>query len=342
MADSFELEKAKTGIWQASFYTTEGRRVRKSTRTRDYEIAKAKARALYREECRVDLLGEPTVTPFHEALQAYWDAGGENRFFAPILRELGPSATIEELDDMAIAKLAARLYENPATQQRQVWTPIRAVLQFAAGKRRRKRADNPRTRWLTPEEVEALLQAVPSKTDLQTRAKIAFLLGTGCRTGEMFALDMKQFFMDTGEALFLDTKNNRERMVKLLPRAMEIVRPAIMWPKGAVFRTPKGKPYKIREKGGGQMQTAFNRVRDAAGLGEDVTPHILRHTWATWHYAVYKDLLKLMADGNWERPEMARRYTKIAPEDLAERLTAHGWIFDEQKQRASTRSENVQ
>lgn len=331
MADSFDLKAdKKTGIWQIAFYTTEGRRVRKSSGTRDREIARAKARALYKQECKFDLLGEPETLLFAEALEAYLNAGGEARFHGKILRELGPSATVQELDDMAIANLAAKLYDNAATQQRQVWTPIRSVLRFAEGKRRRKRVDNARTRWLTPEETETLLKA--SQDDAQTLAKIAFLLGSGCRTGEMFALDMEQFYPETGEALFLDTKNGRERMVKLLPRAMEMVRPAVQWPTGAVFRTPKGLPYIIREKGGGQMQTAFNKVRDAAGFGDDVTPHVLRHTWATWHYAVHKDLLRLMHEGNWQRPEMAQRYTKIAPADLPARLTAHGWIFDERKQ----------
>ncbi|MBJ3774380.1 tyrosine-type recombinase/integrase [Acuticoccus mangrovi] len=30
------------------------------------------------------------------------------------------------------------------------------------------------------------------------------------------------------------------------------------------------------------VRKAFERAREAAGLGEDVTPHVLRHTCATW------------------------------------------------------------
>ena len=55
------------------------------------------------------------------------------------------------------------------------------------------------------------------------------------------------------------------------------------------FLTPDGQPYVARENGGGQMAGAFNKIRDAAGLGEDVVPYTLRytlrHTWATWFYA---------------------------------------------------------
>ena len=31
-----------------------------------------------------------------------------------------------------------------------------------------------------------------------------------------------------------------------------------------------------------KMRRAWNTVREAAGLGEDVTPHTLRHTCASW------------------------------------------------------------
>ncbi len=31
-----------------------------------------------------------------------------------------------------------------------------------------------------------------------------------------------------------------------------------------------------------KMRRAWNTVREAAGLGEDVTPHTLRHTAASW------------------------------------------------------------
>lgn len=73
---------------------------------------------------------------------------------------------------------------------------------------------------------------------------------------------------------------------------------------------------------------AFNRAREAAGLGEDVTPHALRHTWATWFYAAHKDLPALMANGGWVSVTMAMRYTKLAPADLPAQLEAHGWRFE--------------
>ena len=40
----------------------------------------------------------------------------------------------------------------------------------------------------------------------------------------------------------------------------------------------------------------------------DFSPHTCRHTWATWHYAKYKDLQKLMDEGGWSSLAMVMIY----------------------------------
>lgn len=77
------------------------------------------------------------------------------------------------------------------------------------------------------------------------------------------------------------------------------------------------------------MQTQFSRARDAAGLGPDVTPHVLRRTWATWFYAQTKDLGGLMDLGGRTRAGTCNRYRNIAPAVLASRLRIHGRHFDQ-------------
>ncbi|AHK72329.1 hypothetical protein GLS_c24620 [Gluconobacter oxydans DSM 3504] len=42
----------------------------------------------------------------------------------------------------------------------------------------------------------------------------------------------------------------------------------------------------------------------------DITPHDLRHTWATWHYCLHKDLLRLKDEGGWSTINMVTRYAK--------------------------------
>lgn len=64
-----------------------------------------------------------------------------------------------------------------------------------------------------------------------------------------------------------------------------------------------------------------------AGLPAKVTPHVLRHTFATWYYVQTKDLTGLMKRGDWSRAGTAMDYAKLAPSDLGERLLDHGWDF---------------
>ncbi|MEL7132841.1 MAG: site-specific integrase [Pseudomonadota bacterium] len=275
-------------------------------------------------------LGRNASLTFAQAALTYMESGGEVRFLAPILAYFGPAKRLVDVDNDAVNRCAAKLYPDaaPATINRQVITPIGAVINMAADDglcppRRLKRRKVPqgRTRWLTPAEAEALIGAA----DARLRVLLHLLLGTGMRTGEMLKLDVADLDLEAREAFVAETKNNRARRV-LFPLRSKRALAAYSLPElGRAFRTPKGKPYVIRENGGGQIADAFNKARDAAKLDASVTPHVCRHTWATWFWAHNKDLVALMAHGGWETPKVALDYTKLAPASLARDLMDHGW-----------------
>ena len=52
----------------------------------------------------------------------------------------------------------------------------------------------------------------------------------------------------------------------------------------------------------------------------DITPHDLRHTWATWHYCLHKDLLRLKDEGGWSTINMVTRYAKQMPQIYLEEI----------------------
>lgn len=318
--------------WQVDFYV-KGRRVRQRLGLRDpglKAIARREARRIFEQEWERPDAAPISGTPFYIAAEAYVRAGGEARFLPKLIMHFGMTRTIEEIDALAIAAAAAEIYPDttPATARRQVHVPVNAVISFAQGHRRQPSTDTPRTRWLTPEEAERLIECAGPAL-----SKIAFLLGTGCRTGEMFALDAGQLNHATRQAWIDDPKNGEGRWVSITPRAWDLM--GDLPEAGALFRTPKGLPYKRRDKGGGQMAGAFNKARELAGLDDDVTPHVLRHTWATWFYAATRDFGGLMDLGGWKKADMANRYRKLAPADLAARLHAHGWTFGQDLVNAS-------
>lgn len=63
----------------------------------------------------------------------------------------------------------------------------------------------------------------------------------------------------------------------------------------------------------GKVVTRIKEVRDRWWQPDDVSPHTLRHTWATWHYAVHRDLLRLKHEGDWSSVGLVERYAKLAP-----------------------------
>lgn len=332
MSDPFNLFK-RGEIWHASF-SLAGKQFRISTRQTREGSARLVARREYQD--RLAAILDPaarTLGPFfYEAAEAYVAAGGEARFLPRIVAHFGANVRIGEIDRMKIAEAARALYpdRHPETIRRQLEVPVSAVIRFARGERRRKRHDFARTRWLQPEEAERLIAAA----DPRTRRMILFLLGTGCRPGEMLALDVAQVYLAQRECLIMNpdperlaTKTGQARWVRLPERSALALDD--LPESGAVFRTPKGAAYVIRRNGGGQIAAAFGKARRAAGLDETVTPYTLRHSWATWYEAQTRDFGGLMDRGGWAKPAMAMRYRKLAPPDLAERLLDHGWDFRE-------------
>ncbi len=325
--------------WTVSF-SIEGRRIRRRLGIRDKSLktlARLKAQQVYKDEWEIQLTG-PVIrgVPFWEAAKGYVDAGGEARFLPKLIAHFGPDATIDEIGEIEIVACAMEVYPDaaPDTQRRQVRVPINAVIRWAKGERRKPRTDNVNTRWLEPEEFERLLDAAGP----HLRPMIAFLVGSGCRTGEMFALDANDWRPETrqgwiaGEEEGAGKTATSTRFVRLPQRSIDLMgeRPT----DGKMFLTPKRQPYKLRFKGGGQIKVAFDKARDAAGLEKEgprkVTPHCLRHSWATWFYAQTRDFGGLMDLGGWAKSDMANRYRKIAPDDLAERLHSFGWDFGQE------------
>jgi integrase len=70
-------------------------------------------------------------------------------------------------------------------------------------------------------------------------------------------------------------------------------------------------------QGGGQIKTAWAAAVTSARIEKPISPHTLRHTWASWHYAMHRDLLLLKRDGGWASVAMVERYAHLAPAIIA-------------------------
>jgi len=251
--------------------------------------------------------GRKATATFLEAAVSYLEhggrdkTGGERTYIRPLLDHFG-TMPLAKIDQVAIDKAAKKLYPDvsSSTLNRQVFTPVSAVLRHAAKRGMcelllldRPKAPEGRVRWLTLAEATRLVASCAE----HLRPLMIFLLNTGARMSEALYLDWHEVNLDQKTVVFLNdatrrTKNQQNRCVPLPPAAVAALA-GLRHREGAVFRRPDGKPYeRKKKKGGGQIKTAFMGACRRAGL-TDFHPHDCRHTWATWHYAKYKDLQKL-------------------------------------------------
>ena len=151
--------------------------------------------------------------------------------------------------------------------------------------------DLPRQPRLLPEtltvaDVAALLDAAP---DLRGRALLELLYAAGLRVSEAIGLDREDLALDGGYVRVIG-KGDRERLVPVgdialdwLVRWLDEGRPALL----ALHHVApaRGGPLFLGDRGGRlARQQAFAIVRGAArraGLADGVSPHTLRHSFAT-------------------------------------------------------------
>jgi len=56
--------------------------------------------------------------------------------------------------------------------------------------------------------------------------------------------------------------------------------------------------------------------------------HDLRHTWATWHYAEHRDLIRLQRLGGWKTLSMVTRYAHQSSDADRESINAPAGFGD--------------
>ncbi len=303
-----------------------GLRIDESTGLSDRKAAQECLALREAELVTQSIHGARAIKTFADAAVSYLEGGGEAEHLTPLIDFFGVTKLAQidaDLIDRAVKKFgrtATGKAKAPATLNRQIYTPIAAVLHHAAQKGwcakpviARPKQPNGRVRSVTRQEAERLIAVAAP----HLRPLVIFLLSTGARLSEALYLDWRDVDLKAGRVAFHETKNGESRGVPLHGRVISELKKLGPATEGAVFRRPDGKPYADRNGlGGGQVKTAWATMLKRAGI-KDFTPHDCRHTWATWHYAGNRDMLGLMRLGGWKSHEMVARYAHVNPDDLA-------------------------
>jgi integrase len=152
---------------------------------------------------------------------------------------------------------------------------------------------------------------------------LIFLLGTGARMSEAIDLDWRDVDLQGARATFWLTKSGKRRDAHLPPAVIASLA-NLPHRDGRVFRwetktrrdgtARRSAEYADRERQyGGHIKTAWRGAIRRAGLDPALTPHDLRHTWASWQYALHRDLLALKVEGGWSSVTLVERYAHLLP-----------------------------
>ena len=181
---------------------------------------------------------------------------------------------------------------------------------------------------LSEAEVEALLEAPDTGTPLglRDRAMLELLYACGLRVSELVGLHTGQLLPDPG-VLRVTGKGGKERLVPVGEVALAWVERYLREARPALLRGRPSRHLFVTARGGGLTRQAFwERVKAharRAGIGRPLSPHTLRHAFATHllnHGADLRALQMLLGHSNVSTTQI---YTHVARERLRELHRRH-------------------
>lgn len=181
---------------------------------------------------------------------------------------------------------------------------------------------------LSAEEIETLLQPLSLETPsaLCDQAILELAYASGLRLAELRHIRLEQLHLDAGFVTVIG-KGNKERVVPVgqfaveaLGRYLTVARPQLVRPKSpaAVFLTRRGTAFAHMT-----MWSRITRRAKRAGVERHVTPHMLRHSFATHlleHGADLRVIQELLGHSSISTTEV---YTHVAGQRLREVHAQH-------------------
>ena len=141
-------------------------------------------------------------------------------------------------------------------------------------------------KFLNSEDIEKLLNAADlnDPLGLRNRAMLELLYATGLRVSELCTLEVSDLNSDLG-VLRVTGKGNKQRLVPAGRQALALVseylksaRPTIMKRRASRFLFVTGRGTRMTRQ---MFWVALRDLGKKAGIFHGITPHVLRHSFAT-------------------------------------------------------------
>lgn len=174
------------------------------------------------------------------------------------------------------------------------------------------------------EDVERLL-AEPTKSDsakgLRDTALLETLYATGLRVSEVVSLNVEDVDLETG-TIYCIGKGDRERVVPVYDQAALTIDAYLKNGRPVLVRNSEEKALFLNHRGERLTRQGLwliiKQYVDTVGIEGDVTPHTLRHSFATHMLhggAKLRDVQKLLGHANISTTQV---YTQVTQDHLRE------------------------
>ena len=141
-------------------------------------------------------------------------------------------------------------------------------------------------RTLSQQDVIALLElgAIPTLEDLRDRAMVELLYATGLRVSELVMTEAGQVNLDVGY-LRVTGKGAKQRLVPMGERARQLLQQYVEEARPRLLKKRASRYVFVSRRGGPLTRQAFWKLLRCrarrAGITQVISPHMLRHSFAT-------------------------------------------------------------
>lgn len=176
-----------------------------------------------------------------------------------------------------------------------------------------------RDRWLSPDEVRAVMLAVEGESNIYVRGFFWLALLLGLRKSELLGLRWENVDLESATVRLPDTKAGRAHRLTLSPHALVVFR---------ALRREAGTPFVFVGRFPGAhlsiptVDQAWRRARRAAGA-PDARIHDLRRTCGSWLAQDGAALLLIGRVLNHSTPSTTAVYAHLADESVRAALDRH-------------------
>lgn len=137
---------------------------------------------------------------------------------------------------------------------------------------------------LTVQEIDAMIEAIPPDKDesLRNRAIIEMLYGSGLRVSELCDMRISRLAVDD-QMVIIEGKGSKQRIVPVSPTALDCI--AAYLPHRPEPRAGAEDILFLNRRGNKltriMIYLIIRQLAEAAGIAKTVSPHTLRHSFAT-------------------------------------------------------------